>query len=162
MKRIAFPLLGLALALAAAACLDTKEYVGPKPVSIEETEFAPELGIDLSKMTKSSTGLYTQDLVVGTGDTAKAGLTVYAHYTGWLADGTEFDTSRGGDPIGFVLGVGQVIPGWDEGLAGMREGGKRKLVIPWQLAYGPYRNGPIPPYANLVFDVELVAVDTRE
>jgi FKBP-type peptidyl-prolyl cis-trans isomerase len=83
---------------------------------------------------------------------------VSVHYTGRLVDGWTFETSVGGQPITFVLGTGRVIAGWDEGLAGMRVGGRRKLVIPSHLGYGKRGSGPIPPYATLVFDVVLVGV----
>jgi peptidylprolyl isomerase len=80
------------------------------------------------------------------------------HYTGWLADGTKFDSSVDrGQPIEFPQGNRRVIPGWDTGFDGMRVGGKRRLYIPYQLAYGENRKGPIPAKANLIFDVELVA-----
>lgn len=105
------------------------------------------------------------DVVVGTGATATAGKVVTVHYTGWLYRkdgdhrGQKFDSSVDrGQPIEFTLGVRDVIAGWDQGVAGMKVGGRRTLIIPSRLAYGPYGNGPIPPGAALVFDVELLAV----
>ena len=104
--------------------------------------------------------LIIEDLVVGTGDTATAGQTVVVHYTGWLTNGTKFDSSLDrNDPFDFKLGMGRVIAGWDQGVAGMQVGGKRKLTIPPQLGYGERgAGGVIPPNATLVFDVELLAV----
>jgi peptidylprolyl isomerase/FKBP-type peptidyl-prolyl cis-trans isomerase FkpA len=96
---------------------------------------------------------------VGTGAEARAGVKVEVHYTGWLLDGKQFDSSRGGSPFTFTLGAGQVIKGWDQGVAGMKVGGKRKLTIPPELGYG-LRGFPgvIPAQATLVFEVELLAV----
>jgi FKBP-type peptidyl-prolyl cis-trans isomerase FkpA len=105
------------------------------------------------------------DTKVGTGKTASAGSTVTVHYTGWLyapkepqQRGSQFDSSVGGEPFTFELGAGRVIPGWDQGVAGMKVGGKRTLVIPATLGYGAEGGGPIPPNANLIFDVELLDV----
>jgi FKBP-type peptidyl-prolyl cis-trans isomerase len=100
------------------------------------------------------------DEVVGTGTEAVAGKTVGVHYTGWLVDGTKFDSSKDrGRPFSFTLGRGQVIAGWDQGVAGMKVGGKRKLVIPPHLGYGASgAGGVIPPDATLMFDVELLSV----
>lgn len=125
-----------------------------------DDSFAPELGVDLEAMTETASGLMYQDLVVGDGDTAQSGDTVSVHYTGWLKDGTQFDSSVDrGTPFEFHLGAGQVIPGWDEGVAGMRVGGKRKLVIPPELGYGDRgAGGVIPGGATLVFDVELLEI----
>ena len=104
-------------------------------------------------------GVAIQDLKVGSGATATAGKVVSAHYTGRFPDGAKFDSSYdAGQPIDFLLGSGKVIKGWDIGIEGMRVGGKRKLTIPPELAYGTRGGGPIPPNATLVFDVELVAV----
>lgn len=106
------------------------------------------------------TKLEIKDEVVGTGKEAKAGSVVSVHYTGTLMNGTEFDSSRKtGKPFEFPLGAGQVIKGWDQGVAGMKVGGKRKLVIPSDLAYGEAGSPPtIPPNAPLKFDVELLDV----
>lgn len=123
-------------------------------------EFAPALNVDLAAMTQQPSGLYVQDLQVGTGAEAVAGRHVLMHYTGWLTDGRQFDSSHDrGQPIEVLLGRGQVIRGWDQGIVGMKVGGKRKLVIPPHLAYGNAgAGGVIPPGATLVFDVELVEV----
>lgn len=109
---------------------------------------------------------YSQtDLSVGTGTEAVDGSTVTVHYTGWLYNetredqkGAQFDTSAGRGPFTFTLGRGQVIAGWDRGVAGMKVGGMRRLIIPSSLAYGGTRRGPIPPWATLVFDIELIGV----
>ena len=103
--------------------------------------------------------LESTDLAVGTGDEAVAGKTVSVHYVGTLTDGTKFDSSRDrNEPFEFVLGTGQVIKGWDQGVAGMKVGGKRKLVIPPDLGYGARANGKIPANSTLVFEVELLGV----
>lgn len=107
-----------------------------------------------------TTQLEIKELTVGTGDEAKSGQTVHVHYTGWLTDGTKFDSSVDrGKPFSFRLGAGMVIKGWDQGVAGMKVGGKRKLTIPPELGYGQRgAGGVIPPGATLVFDVELLSV----
>jgi FKBP-type peptidyl-prolyl cis-trans isomerase len=105
-------------------------------------------------------GLHIEELVVGEGESARVGATAVVHYTGWLVDGTKFDSSVDRDsPFDFVIGEGRVIKGWDEGVATMRVGGKRKLTIPPDLAYGDRGAGDvIPPGATLVFEVELLEV----
>jgi len=104
--------------------------------------------------------LQIDEQVVGEGAEAKSGDTVTVHYTGWLTDGTKFDSSVDrGQPFQFRLGIGQVIRGWDEGVAGMKVGGKRKLTIPPDMGYGQRGAGAlIPPNATLVFEVELLGV----
>ena len=118
-------------------------------------------------MITTPSGLQYEDVTPGTGASAKEGQDVTVHYTGWLFDanapqnrGRKFDASRDhGEPFEFNLGAGMVIPGWDEGVQGMQVGGKRVLVIPPELAYGPYgAGGVIPPNATLVFEVELLGV----
>jgi FKBP-type peptidyl-prolyl cis-trans isomerase len=108
----------------------------------------------------TKSGLKYVELKEGTGDEAKAGQVVEVHYTGWLKDGTKFDGSKDrNQPFSFKLGAGKVIKGWDEGVAGMKVGGKRKLIIPPELAYGKRgAGGVIPPDAELTFEVELLAV----
>ena len=114
--------------------------------------------------TTTPSGLKIEDVTVGTGAAAAAGQKVKVHYTGWLTDGVikgrKFDSSKDrGDPFVFPLGQGHVIKGWDEGVAGMKVGGKRKLTIPPQLGYGARgAGGVIPPNATLVFEVELLDV----
>lgn len=117
--------------------------------------------------TSPSSGVFSQtDLTVGTGTQAVAGADLSVHYTGWLWDpsktdgkGIQFETSRTGNPLVFTLGAGQLIDGFDQGLVGMKVGGVRRLTVPPSLAYGSQRNGPIPPNATLVFEIELLKVE---
>ena len=110
--------------------------------------------------TTTPSGLTIDDLILGDGAAASAGQQVKVHYTGWLTDGTKFDSSKDrNDPFVFPLGAGRVIKGWDEGVQGMKVGGKRKLTIPPALGYGARgAGGVIPPNATLMFDVELLGV----
>ena len=104
-------------------------------------------------------GLEYKDLVIGTGYQARSGATAVVHYTGWLLNGTKFDSSEGLDPLEFVIGHGRVIKGWEEGVGSMKVGGKRELIIPPALAYGDRGAGRvIPPGATLRFEVELIAL----
>jgi len=110
----------------------------------------------------TASGLQYWNIRAGLGTTAEAGKKVKVDYTGWLTNGKKFDSSVGtGHPFEFTLGAGQVIKGWDEGVAGMRVGGKRQLRIPPDLAYGAQGTpgGPIPPNATLIFDVRLLGVE---
>lgn len=124
------------------------------------TDFADALEVWLDEMEESEGGLRWRTLEAGEGATAGPGDTAVVHYTGWLPDGTKFDSSRDrGEPLRFVVGAGQVIAGWDEGVAGMQEGETRQLVIPPALGYGARGAGDvIPPNATLVFEVELLEV----
>jgi len=110
--------------------------------------------------TTTPSGMTIEDVVVGAGAVAAAGQQVTVHYTGWLTNGDKFDSSKDrGDPFVFPLGAGRVIKGWDEGVQGMKVGGKRKLTIPPALGYGARgAGGAIPPNATLVFEVELLGV----
>jgi len=135
----------LALAAFAAGCGGN---------STTAPEFDASLGIDLASMTKSGSGLYWQDLTVGSGAVAKTGDEATVAYTGWLSSGQRFDSGT----FSFTVGVGQVIAGFDEGIMGMKVGGKRKLVIPPELGYGNRGVGSIPPNSTLVFDVELLGI----
>ena len=116
------------------------------------------MGGSFFSMPQNQDNLTVQDQTVGQGAAAQPGDTVTVNYTGKLDNGTVFDTSVGRQPITFVLGAGQVIPGWDQGLVGMKVGGTRTLIIPPSLAYGAQGIGPIPPNATLTFDVQLVSV----
>jgi hypothetical protein len=127
----------------------------------QNTSIQPAVGLpDISGLTTTTSGLQLKDVTVGTGAEAQAGDTVFVHYTGWLTDGTKFDSSLDrGQPFSFPLGAGRVIAGWDEGVAGMKEGGKRILVIPADLGYGAGGAGDvIPPNAVLIFEVELLDI----
>ena len=122
------------------------------------SDFKPSVGTPLPP---GPTKLETEDVVVGKGREAKTGDTVHVQYTGTLTSGKKFDSSydHGGDPFKFTLGKGAVIKGWDQGVVGMKVGGKRKLRIPADLGYGTKGSGEIPPGAGLLFDVELVSID---
>jgi FKBP-type peptidyl-prolyl cis-trans isomerase len=140
----------------AAACGDSTTDPGVPSVPANET-FAASLGVNIPAMTKKSDDLYIQDVVAGTGAEATNGRILRVMYTGYLANGQRFDGNEGGAPFTFTLG-GNVITGWNQGLAGMRVGGKRKLVIGSNLGYGPSGSGRIPGNATLVFNVELVSM----
>jgi FKBP-type peptidyl-prolyl cis-trans isomerase FkpA len=139
---ISYCILGLSMTLAVTGC--------------KRAETPPAAAAD-------SVALQKIDTVAGTGKEATDGTTVVVHYTGWLYEpnteskrGAQFDSSSGREPFSFHLGGGQVIPGWDAGVAGMKVGGKRTLIIPASMGYGSSGAGPIPPNANLIFDVELL------
>ncbi len=119
---------------------------------VESATYVGALNVDLKASTRSPSGLVYRDLKVGTGAVVVAGQSVEAKYAGWLPNGTEFDHGS----YTFVAGAGRVIAGWDEGVVGMRVGGKRQLIVPPELGYGAGGNGPIPPNAVLVFAVEVV------
>jgi FKBP-type peptidyl-prolyl cis-trans isomerase FkpA len=150
----------VAVTLAFAACggdgvdpeLESNEF-GPNP---EEVEFAASLGIDLNDMTKSMTGLYYRDDPVGTGELAATGDVVSLTYTGWLVDGTQFDS--GGLDLITVGGPPALIAGFTEGIIGMQQGGTRTVVIPAALAYGSQGAVSIPSNAVIVFEITLTTL----
>lgn len=116
--------------------------------------FAPELGIDLASMTQTASGMFFKDIVVGTGTEVSSGVNVFVEFTGWLKDGSEFDSGA----FDFDVGVGAVIPGFDEGVMNMRVGGVRKIVLPPDLAYGSAGTRGIPGNATLIFEIEVTSV----
>lgn len=172
----------LALAVAACGRVETSAQPIPtfSPIAAEAptvaapdagaapTVAAPDAGaaapatggpqqVDPAKIVTTPSGLKYVDLKAGTGAEATNGKKLSVHYTGWLQNGTKFDSSRDrGEPFPLTLGQGSVIPGWEEGLTGMKVGGQRQLIIPPDLAYGAAGQGPIPPSATLIFEVELL------
>jgi peptidylprolyl isomerase len=148
----------VALALAACAGGTSSSPENPAPYDPERVVFAPELGVDLSAMEMTSTGLYVQDLREGDGFTAQRTSLVTLHYVGYLPDGSIFDTSSGGEPFQFRLGQSEVIRGWNQGIPGMRKGGIRRLVVRPSLGYRSQSRGRIPANTTLIFDVQLLDV----
>jgi FKBP-type peptidyl-prolyl cis-trans isomerase len=147
----------LAVAIVAATQTTPAKKAAPKPAAQPAVAGPTKV---TGQPTKTASGLEYWDIKVGTGAVAETGKHVKVDYTGWLTNGKKFDSSVGtGHPFDFMLGAGQVIKGWDEGVVGMKVGGKRQLKIPSDLAYGPggYSN-VIPPNSILIFDVRLVEV----
>ena len=130
--------------------------LNPRPVAgdVERTEFNPTLNVHLDSMTRRASGLYVQDLVSGTGAVAARERTVVVRYSGWLPNGKQFDSGE----ISVTLGTNKTIRAWEEGLLGMRVGGRRRLVVPPSLGYGGRGSGEIPSNAVLVFEMELRSV----
>ena len=167
MTRSSLPLAAIAL-IALAGCQDKSTTTTTKTTTTTQTTAATapaDSGAGMSSTAGAAaevttpSGLKYQDLTIGDGATAEAGKRVSVHYSGWLTDNTPFDSSvERGQPFEFVLGQGQVIRGWDEGVKGMRVHGKRRLTIPADLGYGPRGQGPIPPNATLIFEVQLLDV----
>jgi FKBP-type peptidyl-prolyl cis-trans isomerase FkpA len=152
------PLLALVLV---ASCAPGANALYQGCQSMSNTSDIPVTStVDTTQLKHTASGLGIQELRVGTGAVAEPGRSVSVHYTGWLTDGREFDSSRRRNELfSFPLGRGHVISGWDEGVSGMKVGGRRKLVIPAALGYGEAgAGGVIPPNATLVFDVELCKV----
>jgi len=129
---------------------------------LRKTPSAPDQA-NHKESTNMTDELQVIDLQVGEGKAAVKGALITTQYTGWLEDGSEFDSSYSrGKPFQCVIGTGRVIKGWDQGLMGMQVGGKRKLLVPAHLGYGERTMGKIPPNSNLVFEIELLEVLTRE
>jgi FKBP-type peptidyl-prolyl cis-trans isomerase FkpA len=141
--------------LAFVACLSGTDPIVYQNIPIESTTFASNLNVNLTASTKTASGLYYRDIVAGTGKTVAATDSVFVFYQGAFSNGQIFDQLLSAPAFGFVLGANRVIPGWDEGLVGMKVGGVRQLIIPPSLAYGSAGSGPIPPYAVLVFNVTM-------
>ncbi|MDC0712456.1 FKBP-type peptidyl-prolyl cis-trans isomerase [Stigmatella sp. ncwal1] len=123
-----------------------------------QVTYVQSLGVDLGAMQRLDSGLYLQDKSAGTGAEAVRGRPVTVHYTGWLPNGTQFDSSRGRNPFSFTPGRGDVIAGWEQGVPGMKVGGVRRLILPSALGYGDRSVGAIPPRSVLIFDVELISI----
>ncbi|MEX1182775.1 MAG: FKBP-type peptidyl-prolyl cis-trans isomerase [Gemmatimonadota bacterium] len=164
LSRLTAPLAALPLILLSAGCLGT-DVAGP--VDPQDLTFATSLGVDLDAMTITASGLYWQDELAGEGNPAEYGNVLTLDYSLWLHDGRLVESTTSGDGVPLLVdgiagnppetgGWNQLIPGMREGLIGMRIGGRRLLVIPSHLAYGPYGAGPIPRYATVVFRIELL------
>jgi FKBP-type peptidyl-prolyl cis-trans isomerase len=151
-RRGLFAAVGTALAIVCAGGAHAQQATPAKPAG-------PPPISSVVQWQQTPSGLKYAELVIGTGASPKDGLVAVVHFTGWLADGTQFDSSRTRKPFGFKLGSGQVIRGWDEGVRGMKVGGQRRLLIPGALGYGSRGvPGMIPPDATLTFDIELLRV----
>lgn len=159
-------LLALLLAVALTACSDSEPRTvtqHPDEAHRVTTQYSDALSVDLSAMEyRRHSGLFVEDVRVGEGARADSGDIVTVHYTGWLPSGRQFDSTRdSGQPFEVAIGYGRVIDGWEQGIVGMRVGGRRRLVIPPALGYGASGSGPIPGNSTLVFDVELLDVENR-
>ncbi len=153
-------LLGMVPLVFAAVAACGSDTSGPDcaqatPNTVEATTFAASLNVDIASLTKNNANVYFQDRVVGTGPLAEAGDAVRVSYTGWFADGSVFDASSS---FPFILGLGQVIIGWDRGVEGMQVGGTRLLVLPPSVGYGLCDFRTIPGNSILVFEVQLIEI----
>lgn len=153
MQRALRPLAVVA-ALALGACSSTDGSSAPPDIAT--TTFAASLGVDLAASTKLPSGVYYRDITVGTGTTVASGMQLSVRYTGWFPSGTQFDSNANGNPYSFRLGTHAVIDGWDNGIPGMKVGGRRQLIIPPSQGYGPNGFQSIPGNAILVFTVDVL------
>lgn len=153
----------LPIALVVGFILLVMFFIFRQAGSSETSETTPEASMStattMATQATTSASLQKEDSIVGTGAEATNGKRVSVHYTGTLTDGTKFDSSKDrNEPFEFTLGEGRVIAGWEQGVLGMKEGGKRKLTIPPELGYGQQAVGPIPPNSTLLFEIELLSV----
>lgn len=144
----------VALPVALSACLDS----GVEPFELVANNCSFAFSFDTTTMTKTATGLFYRDITAGTGVQVESGDEVAVYYTGWLPSGSQFDsaTPQNSNPLTFEIGAREVIPGFEQGVTGMKVGGCRQIVIPPSLGYGATPNGPIPGNSTLVFEVSLV------
>ncbi|MEO5904737.1 MAG: FKBP-type peptidyl-prolyl cis-trans isomerase [Gemmatimonadaceae bacterium] len=156
-KRI-LPILALAVfPLVTSGCFSS-DSTGVKSATVEETTFASSLGVNIAASTRTTNGAYVRDVIVGPGAVVAAGQSLGVKYSGYLANGTLFDSNTSASTLlTFRLGAGQLIAGFDEGVPGMRVGGTRQILIPPALGYGANGNGPIPGNSVLVFTVQVVS-----
>jgi len=150
--------LQVGIAVVVALAVVALFFAFSNPFTSTSSMTADNVSLSQTPANNDGQSLVVQDEVVGTGAEATAGQTITVNYTGKLQNGTVFDSSVGKQPFTFTLGVGQVIKGWDQGVQGMKVGGKRLLIIPAPLAYGPNDYGPIPGNSTLIFEVELLKV----
>jgi FKBP-type peptidyl-prolyl cis-trans isomerase len=148
-------LLACALPLLATSCGDAT-FV---EATVADTQFAASLDVDLAEYTVTPSGLYYRDLTTGAGATAAQGNAVAVHYALYLPDGELLESTPANDPYDFQLGVTNLIPGFTEGVRGMKVGGRRQILVPPSLGYGRAGSGPVPPNSVLVFRLELVSVN---
>jgi FKBP-type peptidyl-prolyl cis-trans isomerase len=153
-RRPRFVTAAVFMAVSLSACSTNGDVTGV-PSNPATESYASSLGVNIGTAQKKSDNLYVQDSIVGMGPEAVSGKSVTLQYAGYLANGARFEASTFGP---FVLGAGNVIPGWDQGIVGMKVGGRRKLIIGSTLGYGTTGSGIIPPNATLVFDVTLVSM----
>jgi FKBP-type peptidyl-prolyl cis-trans isomerase FkpA len=154
MRRFLTPLFALLIAGCSSAGVPSS---GPNPFG--GISFTPALQVDLGAMERTARGVYFRDLAIGEGPEARRGHRVRVHFAGFLPDGTQIDAlAPPAQPMAFELGKGDVIPGWEAGIVGMREGGQRQLVVPPAQGYGSRGRGRVPPNATLVFVIKLVSV----